>query len=113
MSARCAPATLQDITPPRTRRTVAAVLGGAVLLVALLNMVAARFAQPSERWNRGEFIVDTKWKMAASGTPADLVFLGDSTCLVSLDPAHVPPAAGTAVNLCTVGDVLPLADTYL
>lgn len=110
---RCGPAVLQDVAPIRDWRQVTIVLTASALLLALLNLAAARFAQPSERWNRGEFIIDTKWRLASAGTPADLVFLGDSTCLVSLDPAHLPADAGLAVNLCTVGDVLPLADLYL
>jgi hypothetical protein len=92
---------------------VAATIGCTALIVIGLNLAAANGARPAEDWNRGEFIIASKWRLADRGVASDWLFVGDSTCLVGVDPKQWPAQMGPALNLCTVGDVLPLSDLYL
>jgi hypothetical protein len=110
----CPPEAISDSFPQPSRRSLIVTLLVFLAGVIGLNVAAARITVPSERWNRGEFIVASKWKLALETTAgADVLILGDSTCLVSVDPDSAATGRSRALNLCTVGDVLPLADTYL
>lgn len=98
-------------SPPRVVfRSVAL---AAVLLVLTNGLFAALlWTRPV---NQGYYVARTKWQMLeALKEPVDYLLLGDSSCNQGLDPAVIEETlGGTALNLCTIGDMLLVNDAWL
>lgn len=113
--ARLPPDWLPDERPaPARARKVALVV--ALTLAALLGVNAlAGVALQELTTNRGYWLVHEKWSLLESlEAPADWLILGDSAGNQGVRPDVVTAElGGSAVNLCTIGDLLAVNDAWM
>ncbi len=104
----------QEPPVPATRGRVLVVLAVTLVVVTLLNLVAGR-ALDRFTTNRGYRRVQEKWALLETlPAPVDWLILGDSSCNQGIMPDLVSAElGGTAVNLCTVGDMLAVNDAWM
>lgn len=103
-----------EAPPTVTRGRVLVVIAVTLLGVLLLNFIAGR-ALDRLTTNRGYWLVREKWSLLETmPAPADWLILGDSSCNQGIMPDIVAAElGGTAVNLCTVGDMLAVNDAWM
>lgn len=103
-----------EVPVPATWRRVLVMLVVTLLGVLALNFLAGLAL---ERWttNRGYWLIREKWRLLESmSAPVDWLILGDSACNQGIDPSIVAAElGGTAINLCTVGDMLAVNDAWM
>ncbi len=102
---------IQPVTPRALLGTWIAVF----VLVLLVNVfVAPRMLEGGR--NLAGWIIGHKWRMLLRlDHPVDDLVLGDSSCNQGVNPAVLAPALGdrTAINLCTIGDMLTTNDAWM
>jgi hypothetical protein len=104
----------QEPPVPATRGRVLVALAVTLVVVTLLNLVAGRTLDRFTT-NRGYWLVREKWALLESlPAPVDWLILGDSSCNQGIKPDLITAElGGTAVNLCTVGDMLAVNDAWM
>lgn len=104
----------RETTPPCTTGRLIAVIAGALIIVAVFNVVAGWYL---ERYtpNTGYLLIRAKWALLANlKKPVDLLILGDSSGNQGVDPETLRDSLGiSSVNLCTIGDALVLNDAWM
>ena len=88
---------------------------GVLLLVLLCNFVVAPRLLVGGR-NLAGWIIGHKWRLLMGmEQPVDDLVLGDSSCNQGVNPVTLANALGdrSAVNLCTIGDMLALNDAWM
>lgn len=103
-----------EVDAPARRRKVAAVVVLTVLATVGVNALAG-VALNELTTNRGYWLVHEKWSLLESlEAPVDWLLLGDSSCNQGVRPDVFEERLGeTAVNLCTVGDLLAVNDAWM
>lgn len=97
-----------------TRGHVLLVLAIALATVVLLNLLAARLLA-HHTTNRGYWLVRAKWDLLSNlPAPVDWLVLGDSSCNQGVIPEVLAEQlGGSALNACTVGDMLAVNDAWM
>lgn len=100
-------------TPARARHVVL-IVALAVASTLGLNALAGE-ALEELTTNRGYWLVHQKWDLLDSlDEPVDWLILGDSSCNQGVRPDVFEARLGeSAVNLCTVGDLLAVNDAWM
>lgn len=103
-----------ESTPPTTPGAMVRTALGALAVLLLANLAAGPFLARATP-NEGYRLVAEKWRLVEAQTaPVDWLLLGDSSCNQGLDPAGFRAAGlGTALNLCTIGDLLTQNDAWM
>jgi hypothetical protein len=103
-----------ETVSPSTGRAVALTLAVALLVVFVANF-GARALLRAVPANRTYWLVERKWELLESLPKAPAwVMLGDSSGNQGFRPDVWREAMeGDAVNLCTVGDLLPVGDAWM
>lgn len=96
------------------RARPAAVALWVLVWLALLNATAAVWLDRVQG-NRGYVVLRSKWRLVLDlHEPVDYLILGDSSCNQGIDPRQLgEELGGTALNLCTVGDMTTIGDAWL
>lgn len=100
--------------PPASLRRI--LLTGAVMLLAAIAVDAAAVAGLDRHpLNHGYRVIRTKWALLLEQrAPVDTLILGDSTGNQGVVPDIVSARlGGSALNLCTVGDLLAVNDAWM
>lgn len=104
----------RETVPPCTAGRLTAVIAGALIIVAVVNVAAWWYL---ERYtpNTGYLLIRAKWSLQANlKSPVDLLILGDSSGNQGVDPETLRDSLGvSSVNLCTIGDALVLNDAWM
>jgi hypothetical protein len=106
------PVTPERIAPASPRRIAILVAGviGFALCVNVLALVVLRM-HPT---NGGHWILRQKWLILHRAPDVDTLLLGDSTCNQGVKPAVLSETlGGSAINLCTIGDMLAVNDVWM
>ncbi len=96
-------------------RRLALTVACALLVVVVANAIAGRLLD-AHTTNKGYFLIHEKWRLLEDEAtkPVDWLLLGDSSCNQGLDPAALTERlGGTALNLCTVADLLVVNDAWM
>lgn len=86
-----------------------------LLWIVVTNALVSLHLAPSQKYNRGQWLVWKKWDLLKSQEKTvDWLILGDSTCNSSVIPEVLETKlGGEALNVCTVGNTLPLNDAWM
>jgi hypothetical protein len=105
--------TEERVGPAGPLRTLILVVG-ALATVVVLNWSAER-ALHRYTTNIGYYLIVSKWELLESQRkPVDWLFLGDSSCNQAVRPDIIAAERGeTALNLCTIGDMLAVDDAWM
>ncbi len=98
---------------PSIRTWVATALV-AMGVVLLCNAAAGRLLEAFPQ-NDGYAMIKGKWNlMKGLKRPVDVLVLGDSSCSLGVDPRVIEgEIGGTALNLCTIGDMAVVGDYWM
>ena len=99
---------------PSSRRRILVCAAAALLVTLVVNAVAAYYLA-RHPLNQAARVIRAKWSLLLRQTePVDLLVLGDSSGNHGVDPAVLEARlGGTALNLCTVGDLLAVNDAWM
>ena len=95
-------------------RTLAASALVAIAVVCLCNAAAGRLLEAFPQ-NRGYELIKAKWNLLIGlKRPVDVLVVGDSSCYLGIDPEVIESdVGGTALNLCTIGDMTAVGDYWM
>lgn len=106
---------VDEHVPNATRGKVLLTLAITVLGLLALNVGAARWLEEKPS-NRAYWLIEEKWsllKANGGNNPVDYLVLGDSSGNQSVVAEELGRAmGGTALNLCTIGDMLAVHDAW-
>ena len=104
----------REVLPVADWRDVWLTVAGMLILFICANLAVGWYLDryPS---NRGYWLIERKWELLDSLTePADWLILGDSSCNQGIEPRLFGElVGGTAVNLCTIGNMGILGDAWM
>ena len=104
----------RESNPVATARGLAATVAWTLLALFLANLVAGAYLQRYGR-NEGFQLIREKWRLLFERKePVDWLILGDSSGNQGIDPAVFRERnQGSALNLCTIGELLALNDAWM
>ncbi len=104
----------REVIAPSSKGAVLATVLGTLIVVLLVNLVALLYLDRHTA-NLGYWLVEKKWEILQNlQGPVDWLVLGDSSGNQGIVPAEMTRAlGGEAVNLCTIGGVSAIEDTWL
>lgn len=104
----------EEIVGRTTRARLLAIVGGTAALVLLANL-AAVWVLGHYPVNQAHRVIAAKWRLLESqDRPVDWLVLGDSSGNHGVVPGLLGPAlGGSALNLCTVGSLAVVGDSWM
>jgi hypothetical protein len=103
-----------EIVGARGRRTTAITLVVALVVVVMANW-GAQTTLTKYTPNMGYWLIHEKWtRLESLDKPVDWLMLGDSSCNQGVRPdVWSQVGLGSAVNLCTIGDMTAINDAWM